>query len=326
MGNLSIRWGQILRCGAVLALSGLLGTHTAGAQPAAAPADIATDEEAGEQGDDSNDVVVTGRRQASAAEVSRFVDAIVAETGNDRIARWADRICVNVEGVGETHQNYFVERITAVARQLNLQIAPHRGCEPSAYVVFTHDPGELLVRLEQERPAFFGSIPRSEREAFAASMAPVRWLSLAQIRGANGETPFSFYVDPKTGGVERPVPGVRGVGSRLATGTRMDLQSLLVVVDVSKLRGVSNRSLAAYLAMVVFGNIRQQHKEIGAPSILGLFDEDREAGVITNDMTPWDESYLRSLYAGNWNMPSTRRIGLIRASMRRELNGGRERP
>ena len=154
-------------------------------------------------------------------------------------------------------RDYLAASIAAVARALNLEVAEGRSCAPSAYVIFTSDPARLLADLRETRPRFFGATGIAEREAFLASRAPVRWLSHAALRGSGGETPFSFYVDPKSGGVERPVPGVRGIASRLAVGSRMDLQSMVVLVDSARLGGVSNRSLAAYLAMVVLGNVRQ---------------------------------------------------------------------
>ncbi len=281
----------------------------------AAPAPIADER--------GQDIVVTGNRPA-AAEAGDFVDAIASETGNDRVARWADRICLNVAGVSAAQRDYFVDSIAAVASALNLETVSGRRCAPSATVIFTADPAALLARLEEDRPAFFGSIAGAEKEGFIASTAPVRWLSSAQLRGADGETPFSFYVDPKTGGVERPVPGTRATPSRLLTGSRMDLQAMVVIVDASRLSGISNRSLAAYLAMVVLGNIRQRHEDIRQPSILRLFDErGRYGGAAATGLTRWDLSYLRSLHAGHWNMPAGRRRSLIRGAMARDLDAAR---
>lgn len=320
------RNGAALRGSAILALSWTFAAAVAGAQPTAVAAEYGPHPERAEAERPSSDILVIGRRQASPAEVGRFVGAVLAEAGNDRVPRWADRLCVNVAGVDANTQNGVMRRIEAVARSLSLQVR-RRHCDPSATIVFTSDPGALLARIERDRPAFFGAIPRSERDALAASTAPVRWLSWAQLRGASGETPFSFYVDPKSGGVERPVPALRTIPSRLQTGSRMDLQSMFVVVDVSKVPEDSTRWLPAYLAMVVFGNIRQQHGRIGAPTILDLFDENWQPGETTrNGLTHWDESYLQSLYSGNWNMPSAQRRGIIQASMMRDLNGGRREP
>ncbi|MDQ8755938.1 hypothetical protein RCO27_06820 [Sphingosinicella sp. LHD-64] len=268
-----------------------------------------------------NEITIIGRRQVSGIDVSQYLNAILAETRNGRVARWADRICLNVVGVGNDYRNYLVDRMEAVAQNLRLEIVPQRPCEPSAYIIFTPDPTALRARLEDQRPGFFGSLSGAEREAFWASAAPVRWLSSAQLRGAHGETPFSFSVDPKTGGVERPVPGMRGTASRLATGSRMDLQTMLVLVDTSKIAGLSNQSLADYLTMVVLGNIRPEHDVIARESILSIFARDRvEGAIIADGMSDWDRAYLRSFYSGDWSVPPEQRVDRIRDSMARNLD------
>jgi len=268
-------------------------------------------------------ITVTGHR-VSGTEVGAFVATVASETGNERVARWAGRICLDVAGAAPAQADYLSGRIAAVARQLELEIAAGRACAPAALIVFTADPARLLAELRQSRPRFFGAAGGAARDSLLAADAPVRWLSSAALRGAQGETPFAFYVDPKSGGVERPVPGVRAIGSRLAAGSRMDLQSMLVLVDTSRLGGISNRSLAAYLAMVVLGNIRQPPGPLRQPSILNLFDERaRDGGVRTAGLTRWDLAYLRSLHAGNWNMAADRRRRLIAASMARELGARR---
>jgi hypothetical protein len=234
------------------------------------------------------------------------------------VARWERRICLNAEGVSAAQRDFFTARIAAVAREIGLEVVADRDCAPSAYLVFTGEPARLLAGLRRTRPFFFGATDAGERESFLASQAPVRWLSHAALRGADGETPFSFYVDPKSGGVERPVPGMRGIGSRLASGARMDLQAMLVLVDSAQLAGVSNGALADYLAMVVLGNVRQPPGALAQPSILRLFERPRESAA-SAELTAWDLAYLRSLHAGNWNMAAARRRDRIQASMARDL-------
>lgn len=191
-------------------------------------------------------------------------------------------------------------------------------CDPSAYIVFPGDPDALLSRLDRERPAFFGAIPRADQRPLRGSRAAIRWLSWAQPRGARGELPIGFSVDPAGGAIERPMPSARTTPSRLETGMRADLQAMVVIVDVTGLTGISYRSLADYLSMVVLGNVRQDHRPTALPSVLGLFDADgRTAGAGSMELTDWDLSYLESLYSGTWNMPAGQRIGVIRAAMRR---------
>lgn len=271
-------------------------------------------------------IIVTGVRETDSAEIREFVDAIVAETGNDRVARWDDRICLNVEGVSAAQENYIVRKVATVATELRLRIAQRASCGPAAYVIFTDEPETMLARIEESRPRLLGPDKTLAMKDFRSSTAPVRWLSAAEMRGADGQTPMSFYVDPKTGGVERPVPAVKAVASRLQTGSRMDIQSMFVLVDTSKLEGISNRSLAAYLSMIVLGNVRQGHEDVRHPSILRLFDARfQEEGVATIDLTNWDMSYLKSLYSGTWNMAASHKIAAIQSTMDEDLNEQRVR-
>jgi len=94
---------------------------------------------------------------------------------------------------------------------------------------------------------------------------------------------------------------------------------MVVVVDASKLAGVSNRSLAAYLSMVVIGNVRPDYRADASHSILGLFDAVRPGSAVTDGLTEWDEAYLRSLYAGAWNVTAEQRIREMGATMERRL-------
>lgn len=263
------------------------------------------------------DILVTGERGGLSERVGAFVTSVTAETGNDHVARWDRRLCLSIEGVSAAQRDFFGRAIGAAGRELGLDVARDGGCEPAAVLIFTADPDALLARLAATRPRFFGSIPPARRRELEAS-APVRWLSFAQLRGAEGETPSSFYVDAKSG-TERPVPALRTAPSRLQRGSRMDLQSMVVIVDASRMAGVSNRSLSAFLAMVVLGNVRPDHGIVGPVSILGLFAEARPDLLATEGLTDWDRAYLRALYSGRANLSAGQSLQRIGAGMEREL-------
>jgi hypothetical protein len=271
------------------------------------------------------DIVVTGERGALEERVGAFVAAVTAETGNGQVARWDRRLCLEVEGVSEAQRRFFEGAIAAEGRTLGLDVAPGRRCDPAALVIFSADPDALLGRLGETRPHFFGAIPADARRGLAASRAPVRWLSFAQLRGAGGEPPSGFTVDLGKGGTERTVPSLRSVPTRLETAARMDIQSMVVIVDTSRLAGVSNGSLAAYLSMVLLGNVRPDHRAGSADSILALFGEARPGEVATGGLTDWDRAYLRSLYQGNWNLPAGQRMERIGDTMARTLASGTAR-
>ncbi len=301
-------------CGAIATLL-LLLPPAAAAQPSPPPPAVTIGEVADPDSDDPT-FVVTGQRQVRAAEVAAYVDTVLAAPRHDRVARWAERLCLSITGLDDARRDFSGE-IAAVGGRLNLDVG-QRHCDPSAYVIFTADPAQLLTRLEQDRPAFFGAIPRAAQRPLRDSRAPVRWLSWGELRGAQGQLPMGFSVAPGRGEVERPVPSFRSTPSRLETGTRMDLQAMIVIVDMNRLAGISNRALADYLSMVVLGNVRPDHGIVALPSVLNLLaTQAGPAGNAATELSRWDLSYLDALYAGTWNVPASQRIGVIRSAMRR---------
>lgn len=275
----------------------------------------------GEQGleEESVDIVVTGERSALEDRIDAYVTAVTAETGNGQVARWDRRFCLNLEGVSDPQRNYLAGAIAAEGRALGLDVEAGGRCDPAAYVIFSADPDALLARIGDTRPYFFGGIPLELQRALRASRGPVRWLSFSQLRGSGGERPTGFSTDIGKGGAERTVPSLRSMPSRVQTTARMDVQSMVVLVDARRLAGVSNGSLAAYLSMVILGNVRPDHRADAAVSVLGLFAEARRGDVVTGGLTEWDRAYLRSLYQGNWNVTGEQRMARIGTAMEREL-------
>ncbi|HEX8645167.1 MAG TPA: hypothetical protein VF702_14755 [Allosphingosinicella sp.] len=268
------------------------------------------------------EIVVTGARGDLSDRIGAFVAAVTAETGNAQVARWDRRLCLHVEGLSPGQRDYIAGEIAAAGREVGLEIAGSGRCDGSAFVIFSADPDALLRRIGVTRPRFFGAIPAARRRELLAISGPVRWLSYAQLRGAEGEGPSSFHAAAISSGSERPVPALRTTPSRLTSGARMDLQSMVVLVDASRLQGVSNRSLAAYLTMVVLGNVRTDHGVAGSVSILGMFEAARSGTVVTEGLSEWDRAYLRALYSGTPNMPAAQRMQRIGVLMEGQLAAG----
>jgi hypothetical protein len=264
------------------------------------------------------EIVVTGERGGLSDRVESFVASVTAETGNGQVARWDRRLCLEIEGLLPTQRDFFAGSLAAAGLELGLDVTAGGSCDAAALIVFTPDADALLSRVAATRPRFFAGIPAARRRELLASRAPVRWLSRAELRGSDGETPSSFSLDPRAA-PERPVPATRAAPSRVETAMRMDLQSMIVIVDGSRLAGVSNRSLADYLAMVVLGNVRPDHRLAGAHSILGLLAERQPGAVLTEGLTDWDRAYLHSLYSGSATFPGSVRMQRMAAAMERRL-------
>jgi len=308
---------RVRRFALVPMLAGLLvgNAQGVGAPPVPTPAPGAPGE---------LEIVVTGERGRLAQRIDAFVASVTAETGNSQVARWDRRVCLNIVGVSAGQRDFFGAEIAAAGAPVGLEILPNRSCETSAYVIFSANPDRLLSRLGETHPRFFGDIPLDRRRELRSASSPVRWLSHAQLRGAAGEMPSAFSADIGKGGVERTVPALRAIPSRLQNGSRMDLQSMIAIVDTSQLAGVSNRSLAAFLAMVVLGNVRPDYRVSEANSILSLFEAAGPGALVTDGLTEWDRAYLQALYAGASNLSSVQRMQRIAGTMERRLIAGDE--
>jgi hypothetical protein len=70
---------------------------------------------------------------------------------------------------------------------------------------------------------------------------------------------------------------------------------LLVVVDQTRLQGVSRGQFADYVAMVAFADIKPGANLGDAPTILKLFDGSPRSAAV--GMSEWDAAFLKSLYS-----------------------------
>ena len=137
---------------------------------------------------------------------------------------------------------------------------------------------------------------------FMKAPGPIRWISL---------------VDECGGGCGLP-------NTRLSKATRSRLQAMIVIVDSTRLQGVTIGQLADYISLVALTN-----PPVDAPqdrrSILGLFggtDADRAAAELTNV----DLSLLISLYGIREEFGADQQRGSMVNRMAKELRNEQSSP
>jgi hypothetical protein len=239
------------------------------------------------------DVVVEGRRLR--AVVQDFVGEVAAPAGVRGPARWNGRVCVGVVNLRAEVAQYIVDRTSDVARELGVN-AGEPGCTPNVLIIAAEDgravaDGIVEVRRSAFRPGGSG-MTRSLRalEEFRTSEAPIRWWHV------------SAPVDSETGllatrlpGQEAPVTAVSSA-SRLRTDIRDDLLRAVIVVDVSKLAGVSLAQLADYCALVALAQVDPKADVGRFETVLNMFEDPSTPGL-----TAWDMDYLNALYGVEQN-------------------------
>jgi hypothetical protein len=237
------------------------------------------------------DVVVEGRQLE--AMVRSFVTDVSQPANNRGLARWNRPICVGAVNLRMDVARYVVDRISDVARELEVE-AGEPGCRPNVLIVAAVDGAGLASALVEDRPRTF-DLRHNGTDAgtrafrnFRTGEQPVRWWQI------------SMPIDAETGqravrlpGDEQPPRIYVFAASRLRTQIRDDMVRSIIIVDVERLGGASLVQLADYLTLVALAQVDAEADTAPYPTILNLFADPASAPA---GLTDWDRSYLTALY------------------------------
>jgi hypothetical protein len=244
-----------------------------------------------------DEVVVRGRRMSDIedglrAEIGKFIGEVTVTFASRGFARWDGGVCVGVHNLEATAAQYIVDRISLLAQEVGLT-AGDPGCAPQVIIVFTTNGSELASNLVETqprllRPTLYLGAHRglAALDEFVKSDKPVRWWQI------------SLPVDARTGepaivlqGQDAPWVGVAGP-SRIHSGIRDALQSVVIIVDSTKLHGTTWQQLGDYLAVVSLAQVDLDANPASFDSILNLFTNP----AAYSGLTDWDRTYVRALY------------------------------
>jgi hypothetical protein len=270
-----------------------------------------------------DEIVVRGRRMSEIESdlrvfVQEFIGNVTAPVEGRGYARWNRRVCIGVHNLQTPDAaQYIVDRISQQAADVGLQPG-EPGCSPNVVIIFTTDAQQLATYLVKHKIRLFlpgmgrsgMNLSRDALDAFAKSDKPVRWWDV------------SMPVDPHTGGRairlseddSAPTIAVEGP-SRIHSGTRDDLQQIIIIVDGTKLHGTTWQQLADYLAVVSLAQVNPDADVAAFDSILNLFSNPQAYSGLTD----WDRSYMRALYSYDQERtPVVQRIELVTQMTSRE--------
>ena len=246
------------------------------------------------------EIVVRGRRMGEVEAdlrkyVQEFVGKVSAPAAGRGYARWHRSVCVGVHNLQKDAAQYIVDRVSQAA--LDVGLAPGEpGCSPQVIIIFTTDAKMLATYLVKHNKRLFlpgmglGGMARSRDalDAFATSEKPVRWWDVSMpVDARMGSRAVRLPEDDSA-----PVVNVAGP-SRIHSGTRDDLQQVIIIVDGTKLPGTTWQQLGDYLAVVSLEQVRAEADLAAFDSILNLFTNP----AAYSGLTDWDRSYMRALYA-----------------------------
>jgi hypothetical protein len=246
-----------------------------------------------------DEIEVRGRRMDEVEfNLRRFVMDFVLEVtrvpSGRGFARWQRRVCVGVHNLDAAAAQYLVDRISLLAMEVGLDPG-EPGCAPQVMIVFTLDATATATHLIERERGLFQPVPGNygttlgleALEAFRNSDRAVRWWHV------------SLPVDARTGAAAIPTPNnprpptiaVAGP-SRIYSGIRDDLQRVIVIVDATKLSGLTWQQLGDYLAVISLAPIDPDANPSAFDSILNLFSTPQ----YYSGLTDWDRSYVGAMY------------------------------
>jgi hypothetical protein len=261
------------------------------------------------------EIVVRGRRMSDVeAELRKyvqdFVGKVAAPAAGRGYARWHGSVCVGVHNLQKDAAQYIVDRISQAALDVGLEPG-EPGCSAQVIIIFTTDAKTLASYLVKHDKRLFlpgmglGGMARNRDalDAFATSDKPVRWWDVSMpVDARMGSRAVRLPIDDSA-----PVVNVAGP-SRIHSGTRDDLQQVIIIVDGAKLHGTTWQQLGDYLAVVSLAQVRAEADLAAFDSILNLFTNP----AAYSGLTDWDRSFMRALYAYDpERTPFLQRIELV---------------
>jgi len=271
-----------------------LSSLSVAASPDAAPA-TPTDKPSLDQ------ITVLGQKERALVEhqVSSFVSAISVAPFRESLARWRTPICPLVAGLPRDHGEFVLTRISQVATEAGVPLAPER-CRGNFYVIVTADPDALLKAWIKRDISLFGDAGGVKIRSFLKATSPVRvWynadLDTAEGLPLSGNTTSMVPSGHTTGS---PIDGVpnnaHALGFRLSHDEVRELSSVIVLIDSRRARGVSFGQLADYVALIGLAELRVDADVGEAPTLLRLFSAPEKA--LLPGLSSWDQSFLKALY------------------------------
>jgi hypothetical protein len=280
----------------------------------------------------AEEVIVRGRRLSEIEfnlqrYIHDFLDEVTAPARGRGLARWQRRVCVGVHNVQNTAAQYIADRIASVMLGVGLQPG-EPGCTPDVSIIFSTDASQSAAQMVDSDPRLFRPVAGyagtdlglEALDEFVRTDRAVRWWHVSLPVDARTGVPAIELPDGGLCGGARCTPQIAVAGpSRIHSGIRDDLRYVIMIVDVTKLTGMTWQALADYLALVSLAQIDPKTNPASFDSILNLFSN---PGAYSG-LTDWDWSYLRALYAFDQErVPSAQRNEIVSRIAQQERVAG----
>lgn len=226
-----------------------------------------------------------------------------------QIPRWNSKVCAQSIGVPREVSGYFDRSL--VQKFQAFGIATTQKCTlPNLYIVATNQMDALVSAIIRRDPFLMQGIDAAPQ--FAENFLPppkdvlknlkkafpIRWFANIGIADKENKPPLIIPGDPPTY-IEEP-----SSTSDLGSTTREDIISMVILVDISKMEGVSWNSVIEYVSMVAMAYPKLTNYDSNY-TVLGTFIRNKTPTAGDFHMTPLDDAFVRALYDADPAEPGT---------------------
>ncbi len=282
------------------------------------------------------EVTVTAPGSLSPAEQVRRLGQT---DGKGRLARWAEPVCPTTVGLPPAFDDFISGHVKAVATDVGAE-AGAKGCKTNVLILITPKAEAftrqvVALKARQLASGRWG-MDRSNLQAFAAGDRPVHWFYVAdtaQDIGGSVNTVNAATISAASvgSGLDKFLnnsasPGAPSysdvVPSRLKPSGDEAFSEIVIVVDASRIAGLSAGQVGDYLSMVALSHVRAEESFSEIDTILNLFvNTSKPAGL-----TAWDMAYLSGLYRVDGQATYASQISHIAAWMQTHRDGSTTTP
>jgi hypothetical protein len=199
--------------------------------------------------------------------------------------RYAEPVCVRVQGLPMPFNAYIAQRIVKLAAKLDKPLAKAANCVLNVQVIFTAEPQKLLSNIARKRAPLLGYPYRSQFKCLATFSRPVQSWYVTYTRGTTGGGSFDLAhgarsdIDPRDaqfgGGTGLGGFGPHGrAGSRLGADMSSDIAFSLILGDATTVAYGKIGPPADYIAVLALARWPDlEHFNAVIPTILNPMAE-----------------------------------------------------
>lgn len=238
-----------------------------------------------------------GAEDAGVSTANILAHATEGENGNEGgLARWS-ALCPSVSGLSRERGEQILEQISAIAQDAAVPLAGEK-CTANLFILFTADPKQLLRAMEKKNRAFTFSCGVRDPGTTTSPSKIDEFINTPRVVKAWYNTTWTkYYGNGETLCTDRRMAQRNEDPSRLQYIDHWNLQTTFVVIDTTRLAGITQGQLAGYIAMVSLVRMSPLVQLGDAQTILRLFEQPR--GSAPASMTVWDRALLKAVYGGN---------------------------